>query len=257
MSVINTINWLKKSPHSKETCKKLCPYFNNLNEVEVGRYLHSFGMYKNHSQMDKWIDRIEKDQILSFVEEEERKLQKEWNAPNISIFIFPCDENNRKIEKEYKGRAGLAFNNKLFLFLSLATDKRDIKSLFIHEFHHVSRLASVNKQEKHFTIIDTVIMEGLAENAVRERLGENDVASWTKLYSDTQCKRFFERVIYPQRETTRDSNKFSQLMFGTGFYPSMLGYTVGYYLVKNYMNRTGKKTKELLSIPAEEFIKDL
>jgi uncharacterized protein YjaZ len=257
MSVIDTITWLKETANSKEICKKLCSYFIDLNEIEIGKYLHSFGMYKSNHQIDKWIERMEKEQILEFINEEEKKLIKEWNGPNISIFIFPCDKNNRKIEKEYKGRSGLAFNNKLFLFLSLETDKRDIKSLFIHEFHHVCRLASVKKQEKHFTIIDMVIMEGLAENAVREKLGENDVASWTKLYSDSQCERFLERIIYPQREVSRESNKFSQIMFGTGFYPSMLGYAVGYYLVKNYMKRTDKKTKELLSLPAEVFIKDL
>jgi uncharacterized protein YjaZ len=257
MSVINTIEWLKEASQQKDIFKKLSSYFHQLTEKEIAKYLQSFGMYKNSYGLGKWIERVEKDKILPFIKDEERKLQMEWNGPAISIFIFPCDANNRKIEKDYKGRSGLAFNNKLFLFLSEDTDKRDIKSLFIHEYHHVCRLAAVKKQEKNFTIIDMVIMEGLAENAVREKLGEKDVASWTKLYSDSQCERFLERMIYPQRDVSRENHKFSQLMFGTGFYPNMLGYAVGYYVVKKYMKRSGKNTKDLLGLPAEEFIKDL
>ncbi|QGQ44657.1 DUF2268 domain-containing protein [Metabacillus sediminilitoris] len=256
MSVIDTIVWLKNASQQEEIFKKLCPYFHKLTEKEVANYLHFFGMYKNSHGMGKWIERVEKDKIITFIKDEEKKLQKEWNGPDIPIFIFPCDDHNRRIQKEYKGRSGLAFNNKLFLFLSLNTNKRDISSLFIHEYHHVCRLAAVKKQEKDFTIIDTVIMEGLAENAVREMLGENDVASWTKLYSDSQCERFLERIITPQREVSRESHKFSQLMFGTGFYPNMLGYAVGYYIVKKYMKYTGKNTKELLGLPAEAFMKD-
>jgi uncharacterized protein YjaZ len=257
MSVIDTMKWLRETSNQIEICKNLTTYFNNLNEIEILKYLQSFGMYKSNPQLDKWIDRIEKDKIVTFIKAEERKLKKEWDGPNIKIFIFPSDQNNRKIETEYKGRSGLAFKDKLFLFLSLEVNKADIKSLFFHEYHHVCRLKAVKKQEKNFTIIDTIIMEGLAENAVREMLGESDVASWTKLYSDKQCERFLERIIMPQKNVTRESHKFTQIMFGTGFYPSMLGYAVGYYAVKNYMKRTGKKTKDLLGLEAELFFGDL
>jgi uncharacterized protein YjaZ len=257
LSVIDTVTWLKESSDQIEICKKLRPYFTNINERNIRKYLQSFGMYKSNQRTDKWIERAKKDKLLAFIKEEERKLKAEWNGPNSSIFILPSDENNRKIEIEYKGRSGLAFRNKLFLFLSLDTEKKDIRSLFIHEFHHVCRLAAVKKQEKHFTIIDTVIMEGLAENAVREKLSENEIASWAKLYSDDQCERFLKKIIYPQKDVTRENPKFSQMMFGTGFYPKMVGYAVGYYIVKDYMNKTGLKTKDLLSLPAEEFFKDL
>jgi uncharacterized protein YjaZ len=257
MSVINTIEWLKDTPNQIDICKKLNTYFTDSNETEIAKYLHSFGMYKGKQQLDKWIDIQEKERIYSFVRKEEKKLRMEWNGPNVPIFIFPCDQNNRKIETEYKGRSGLAFKDKLFLFLSFEVNKADIKSLFFHEYHHVCRLKAVKKQEKNFTIIDTIIMEGLAENAVREMLGESDVASWTKLYSDKQCERFLERIIIPQKNVTRESHKFTQIMFGTGLYPSMLGYAVGYYAVKNYMKRTGKKTKDLLGLEAELFFGDL
>jgi uncharacterized protein YjaZ len=254
MSVIDTIKWLKETPKQVDICKKLRPYFNRLNEADIAKYLHSFGMFNSYDQLDKWIETIENEKIFAFITEEERKLQKEWNGPNISIFIFPCDQNNRKIKTQYKGRSGLAFKNKLFLFISLETERNDIKSLFFHEYHHVCRLANLKKEEKNFTIIDTMIMEGLAENAVREKLGEENIAFWTALYSAQQCERFFERMIFPQRDMTRENHKFTQLMYGTGFYPNMLGYAVGYNFVKSFMKQTGKKTTDILSLPSEEFI---
>lgn len=257
VSVVNTINWLKDTPKQIDICHKLSSYFDALNEKEIASYLSLFGMYKRHHQMDKWIDKIEEEKIVRFINNEERKLKKEWNGPSIPIFIFPSDQNNRKIKTEYKGRAGLAFRNKMFLFVAIETEKRDLRPLFIHEYHHVCRLAAIKKPEKQFTIIDTVIMEGLAENAVREKLGENDVATWTEFYSDDQCERFLDSIILPQKDVTRDSPKFTQLLFGTGLYPNMLGYAVGYFVVKNYMKQTGKTTKELIGAQAENFIKKL
>lgn len=255
MSVIDTVEWLKKATSPQDIYEKLARYFTGMTDGEVAKYLQTFGMFHHSTHIDNWIDRVEKDHILKYVKQLEKKLKKEWDAPDVPIFIFPCEQTNRRIEVEYYGRTGLAFHNKLFLFLSNDVKKNHIKSLLIHEYHHVSRLAAVSKKENNFTIIDTMIMEGLAENAVREKLGdEESLASWTKRYTDQQCESFLDRMIMPNKEITRENPKFSQLMFGTGLYPSMLGYSVGYYLVKKYMENTKKKTKELLASDAEEFL---
>ncbi|UGB31796.1 DUF2268 domain-containing protein [Metabacillus sp. B2-18] len=254
MSVINTTEWLETSPDQYEICEKLTPYFSKMNARDISNYLHSFGMYKRSPASQDWIDVIKDKRLLHFINDEKKKLKSEWNGPSVPIFVFPVDVYNRKIEMEYRGRSGLAFHDKLFLFLSQDVKKEDIKSLLTHEYHHVCRLASITKPEKDFTIIDTMVMEGLAENAVREKLGEEAVAEWTKLYHPHQCDRFLERIILPQKKTTRQDPKFTQLMFGTGFYPKMLGYSVGYHLVKNYMEKTNKGTKALLGMEAEDFI---
>lgn len=255
MSVVDTVEWLKKASSHQDIYKKLARYFTNMTDGEIAKYLQTFGMYNHSTNIDKWIERVEKDHILRYVKQLEVTLKEEWGGPDVPIFIFPCEQTNRKIEFEYYGRTGLAFHNKLFLFLSTGVKKTHIKSLLIHEYHHVSRLAAVSKKENSFTIIDTMIMEGLAENAVREKLGDEEaLASWTKRYTDQQCERFLDRIILPNKEITRDNPKFSQLMFGTGLYPSMLGYSVGYYLVKKYMDDTNKNTKQLLAIDADEFL---
>lgn len=254
MSLINTVEWLKKAPQQLEVCEKLIPYFHKMNKREIASYLNSFGMYKHLSNVNQWIEHMKKSQIYSYISSLEKRYRLKWNGPDVPIFIFPIDQTNRKIEREYRGRSGIAFHNKLFLFLSQNVHKGDIESLFIHEYHHVCRLAAVTKSEEAFTIIDTIIMEGLAENAVRETLGEEAVSNWTKLYGPDQCERFYQRIILPQKEMKRDHAKFNQLMFGTGFYPNMLGYSVGYHIVKTIMDETGIKTKQLLGMPTEKIM---
>ena len=254
MSFINTIDWLKNTPQQLNICEKLVPYFNNMNKREIASYLHSFGMYKHPGDIEQWIEQMKEKQMGFYVKKLEKRYKLEWNGPDVPIFMLPIDQANRKIEREYRGRSGLAFHNKLFLFLSKDVHKDDIESLFLHEYHHVCRLASVTKAEDTFTIIDTVIMEGLAENAVRELAGEQAVSNWTKLYDSDQCERFYERMILPHKEMTRESTKFSQLMYGTGFYPNMLGYSVGYHIVKTLMDKTGLKTKQMLGMPSEKIL---
>jgi len=255
MSLINTIEWLKKTPNQLKICEKLIPYFHKMDNREIASYLHSFGMYKHLSNVDKWIEYMTNSQIFSYISKLEKKFKLEWKGPDVPIFIFPIDQTNRKIEREYRGRSGIAFHNKLFLLLSKNVDKDDIKSLFLHEYHHVCRLAAVTKSEEEFTIIDTIIMEGLAENAVREILGEEAVSNWTKFHGSDQCERFYQRIILPQKEVKRDNAIFIQLMFGTGFYPNMLGYSVGYHIVKTIMDETGLKTKQLLGMSTEKIMK--
>ncbi|WP_175638300.1 DUF2268 domain-containing protein [Metabacillus schmidteae] len=255
MSLINTIDWLTKTPQQLEISEKLIPYFNQMNKREIASYLNSFGMYKHTSNINDWIEQMEKKQIVSYVRSLEKKYQHIWNGPDVAIFIFPIDQTNRKIEREYRGRSGLAFHDKLFLFLSKDVLKNDIESLFLHEYHHVCRLATVKKSEETFTIVDNMVMEGLAENAVREIVGEEAVSNWTKLYGLDQCERFYKRIILPHKDIARDHSKFPQLMYGTGFYPNMLGYSVGYHIVKTIMDKTGLKTKQLLGMSSERIMK--
>ncbi|WP_378933858.1 DUF2268 domain-containing protein [Metabacillus herbersteinensis] len=212
-------------------------------------------MSKKVEASSEMIENFNKEEFWKIVQKEEKKLRKEWAGPDVPIFILPCDERNTKIQREYKGRSGLAFKDKLFLFLSPNVKAIDIQSLFTHEYHHVCRLAKVQKAEKEFTILDTIIMEGLAENAVRERLGEDHVSSWTAKHTEKQAHLFLKTIIYPNRTMKRNDSQFTQLMYGTGFYPSMLGYFVGYHIVKSYIDSTRKRAKELISTESEEFFK--
>ncbi|MBD1383042.1 DUF2268 domain-containing protein [Metabacillus arenae] len=257
MSVLPTNNWLKTADRREDLLKKIYRYFPDRGEREVNHTLTSFGMFKTMNNVSDWLARAEEQGYWKTVKLEERRLIKEWDGPDTTVFILPNDHTNSVIQKEYNGKAGLAFHDKLFLFLSKDCKKKDIQAIITHEYNHVCRLARDPKDEKDYTLIDTIILEGMAENAVRVRLGEESVSPWASAYSDKQLTYFYKEIILPNDQLTRAERRFPQVMFGTGFYPKMVGYAVGYYIVKNFMKKEGATIKSLLTTKSEEIINSL
>lgn len=142
----------------------------------------------------------------------------------------------------------------MFLFLSSHLDFASVSALMTHEYHHVCRLDHLTKEEKDVTLLDTIIMEGLAEYAVYERFGRSQTAEWTSWYTPEQLQALYDKKIAPHQDIKRDNRLFSQLLFGTGYQPKMLGYAVGFNIVKKYLTANKANTADGLSIPAETFL---
>ncbi|WP_047983006.1 DUF2268 domain-containing protein [Ornithinibacillus californiensis] len=258
MAVIRTDKWLEKSYSTPDKLfQKLTNYFNHDNSTEIASLLTSHGMYQRpEPNGENMIQALRNKKIWDIVQQEEKNLKREWDGRNIPIFIFPSNSYNRKIREHYNGRTGLAFQDKLFLFVSEETTEEEIKALFTHEYNHSCRLTHDKIKEKNYTLLDIVILEGLAENAVRERFGTRPLAPWTTYYSDTELEKMWNDLILPSKDLPKSNRKASKLLYGSSFYPDMVGYSVGYYLVKQYMKKTSKRSKELLSLPAQEIAFD-
>ncbi|MGD6817644.1 DUF2268 domain-containing protein [Metabacillus sp. 84] len=257
MGVIRTDQWFEEAVPLNELGKKLKPYFPDRSEKTLIQYLLTFGLYKNPESAKKTVQALKEEKMWAYVKREVEDLRKKWEGPNVPVFLLPGDLSNAKIQREYGGKSGLAFFDKLFLFLSPDVPKTAIKALLIHEYHHICRLEKNPKREKDYTLTDVVIMEGLAENAVREILGEDQAAGWTRLYAETQLKQFWKKHILPNKKVKQEDRQFDKLMYGLGMYPKMLGYTAGYFAVKKYMDKNGTDTHALFTVPAERIIQDL
>ncbi|MEH7235475.1 DUF2268 domain-containing protein [Bacillus sp. JJ1562] len=190
------------------------------------------------------------------VEKEYGALQKQWDGPQVPIFIFPADDTNSKIKREFNGKSGVAFKDKLFLFFSPHNTHSEIKAVLTHEYNHVCRLRKHKKNEAEYTFLDNVILEGLAENAVREQCGSENLAGWTKYYSNQELQKIVEQLIIPNRNLKRYERKHSDLLYGKRFYPKMAGYCAGYYLVRNYLESNKLQTKAILGMDSKEFVKE-
>ncbi len=247
MAVIQTDQWLKSFYFDpKKICEKLLPYFRNTSAHHLYQYLTMHGMYRPHIQGEKEVKILQKRNVWELVEKEEKLLRQVWQGPNVPIIIFPADQN-RKIKRDFNGKSGLAFKDKLFLFISPENTDDEIRALLTHEYNHVCRLAKYNKNEDNYVLLDTVIMEGLAERAVGERLGEALQVNWTSYYSDEQLDKMWKNIIYPNRNISMKDRRHQDLLYGLRLtYPKMVGYCVGYFLVKKYAEKTGLTSKELL-----------
>ncbi len=249
MGVIRTDKWLIDSYHKPiKICEKIRMHFNDASAADIYDYLISHGMYHPIRNGDIVVDKLQKNKVWKIVQDENLQLQKAWDGPNIPIFIFPSAANNRILNQDFNGKSGLAFKDKLFLFIADTNTEMEIRALLTHEYNHVCRLSKYKKNEEDYVLLDTIILEGIAENAVRERFGDRLLARWTSYYSNDKIKHMWSNVIFPNRNISKSDREHQNILYGLRSHPKMLGYCVGFYLVKKYMEATNKSCKDLLNI---------
>lgn len=254
MAVIPTNEWLRDHYDKPlELCEKLRTYFRDAPASSILDHFRSHGMYGEPEDDGKeLLDRLEKKRFWEIIREEEKALRTIWQGPDAPVFIFPSDSGNRRMSLESNGKSGLAFRDKLFLFVSPRCTVTDLKALLTHEYHHVCRLSAVEKKEKDYTLLDAVILEGLAENAVRERHGEEATASWTAYYTESQLEKIWSKLVLPHQNLPKGHPRHQRILYGRGLHPKMAGYCAGYYKVRSFMKESRQSTIDLLGVSAEE-----
>jgi len=254
LGVISTDKWLLDHYDDPiKICKKLEGLFPGADDAEIYHHLMVNGMYQTPLKNGKQLIRyLQKKKVWSYVQKEFTHLKSNWEGPDIPIFIFPSDMNNRRLKQENNGKSGLAFADKLFLIISDETSKNEAKALLIHEYNHVCRLQKYKKKERDYVLLDSIILEGLAEQAVHEKLGEDHVASWCKYYSDKMLEKWWKTKLYPNSNIPKSDRSHRNFLYGLRLEPKMLGYSVGYYLVQKYAKENNLKSKELMTLSSEE-----
>jgi uncharacterized protein YjaZ len=253
LGVVNTKAWLEECEHHPlKLCEKLTCYFKGFTEKEIYEYLCLFGMYKpSIFGMVRDGDSFIKSDHWKSVEKEFATLRAKWKGPDVPILILPVNQRNPQIMKKYKGKSGLAFPDKLFLFLAPEVEQNEIKALLTHEYHHVCRLSYMKKKEEEINLLDTILLEGMAEHAVKEECGKEYVSYWTELYSQKELRKWWIELIYPNRNKMKNEKEFQELLYGQKNYPNMLGYCIGYYLIDICMQKKQYSLKVLEKLNME------
>ncbi|WP_246938617.1 DUF2268 domain-containing protein [Bacillus pinisoli] len=257
MAVIDTKEWLSQSGENPiQLCEHLVKYFKGNSPREIYDYLCLYGMYKpSIFNRNKEVNQLIELDYWSEVDKLYRSLRKKQKGPDIPVFIFPINQRETRMMEENKGKSGLAFYDKLFMFLSPNLEIIEIKALLTHEYHHVCRLKYLNKEEESMTLLDAMVLEGLAELSVKEECGEDQNASWTRFYSDDQLLKWYNEFIEPNKHITKRHPKYHELLFGLKGYPRMLGYAVGLYMVKQALPKCKHSLQSLEKLMSEEYCK--
>ena len=268
MPIVATNAWLKEYETLKKSsfldkmewqrdviCEKLLPYFTDATTFDIQFHLLQYGLFNPETLDKKAIDAINQSNYWSIAQVEFHQLRKEWNGPDIPIFIFPSNFNNRALKNEFNGRSGLAHKDKMFLFIPPKIDSQEIKALITHEYNHVCRLHYLNQNEEDINLLEHMVMEGLAEMAVKERVGEKHLSKWTSIYSVDFAKDCWEKWI----KTNMRKKRIEQFDFMYGNtekqIPKWMGYNVGYHLVCSFINHEKMKAKIALQTPTERILK--
>lgn len=251
MGVISTNEWMKKDfDRPVKMMERLKEEFDETVEVDmIYRHLQSHGMYLPNQHTKKTLDDLQERSAWAKTQSLFSAYKKLWGGPDIPIYIFPLVASGRKQSNDSK--SGLAFKDKLFLFYDNGISEKEMEAVLIHEYHHVCRLHHLKKAEENFTLLDTMIMEGLAERTVGKYLGSQYLAQWTQLYSEEKLQQFWSSYLIENVNKKRSDPLHDALLLGKKGYPEMLGYCSGYRLVNRFKHFSVKKS---FIIQSEEFI---
>ncbi|WLR51578.1 DUF2268 domain-containing putative Zn-dependent protease [Bacillus tianshenii] len=265
MSVQQTDRWLteyvkQKSRrrnlydlHRKFLCERITCCFHDAHPEEIQNHLIQHGMFSPAENIDKNLQKLIEKKCWRIIQDEYYQLQTKWNGPDVQIYIYPSAQNVRLLRKFFKGKSGLAYPDGLFLFVSPTNSEAEWRALLTHEYHHVYYM---NKKGHELTLRDVILMEGMAEYAVRERHGEDYLAPWTSLYKKEDAQRIWKQYLEKFQELAPDHPSFRKLLYGGEGVPRWAGYFVGYHLVSSYVSNKKMSADKLIEIPAERFLQN-
>ncbi|RXI98252.1 hypothetical protein DS745_18120 [Anaerobacillus alkaliphilus] len=243
---------------SELLCEPIAEYFEEYHAAQLHKYFLDNGMFFPDAKILHEVKELEKNKVWQLVQTEYEKLQKEWNGANAEIFIFPAERRNQVLMKDLKGKTGVSFHNVVVLFLTKENSPNEIKALLTHEYNHVCRLSMLEQQLEELTLLDSMVIEGMAEIAVEQTQGKEMLAPWVNLYSKKELLPFWMRV--KRHLDLKGKSNHDVYLYGdkrSRTFPKWFGYSVGYLIVKEYLEKHSEmKMDELLQINAEDILKD-
>ncbi|GAF19429.1 LOW QUALITY PROTEIN: hypothetical protein JCM19046_4078 [Bacillus sp. JCM 19046] len=265
MALIQTNKWMEryiqygKNQANRELYLKLFisplqALFSYPSDGELANYLNRNGMFTPDDIED--VKMIIEQDYWSYANEHFLYLKKRWNGPNVPVYLLLASKKKARELANVGGKMALSFADGIVLFIQSDIERFDLLALLTHEYHHVCRLTHTNEKENTITFLESIIMEGLAELAVQEELGERYCAPWTELYKETWKKIWEERFITERLMQTGRKN-YKDILYGHSKknIPPMLGYYYGYLLCNRAAERLQTNTQELLTTPSEKIYK--
>jgi uncharacterized protein YjaZ len=270
--IINTKKWLKnyiealgnrslfsssKQLQNDHVAIHLQEFFPGVNPYDILNYLHSHGFSKttNSDELKKYVTFIEKNKIERFVATQLKRLQNEWKGPDVKVLLLPIDSENRELLKELGNKSGIGFKDKIVIFLNEKVTKKGLKAVITHEYHHVCRLKACKKEMEDFTLLDSLLIEGLAELAVEEYVGPMQLATWCGKYQQEELDHYWHEIMKPNLTIVGKENHHTLLYGEVSGLPKWIGYSIGYAIVKSIVSKHKHlKTKRLLPIPSEKLL---
>ncbi|MEK4231045.1 DUF2268 domain-containing protein [Solibacillus sp. FSL H8-0538] len=256
MGVVRTDRWLYQINEQQDNlievlCEPLIGLFTSVPIEAIHYELIKNGLFNRHevTYLQKNVKQLVRQNVWGIVENEFARLKTDWNGPNVPIYIFPI--TNGEIPKN-----GIAYKDAIFLFVSIRLDEGELKALFAHEYHHVCRLHYLNTLTSEITLLDSLMVEGLAEYAVEALYGEQRLSPWTKRYSVDKVKEIWQSHFLPALKL-KGLNNHRPFLYGDerAGLPLWIGYCAGYRMVQSFQeNCCVKEQSILLTMPAEDIL---
>ena len=192
---------------------------------------------------------IKNNEVISIIRDTLLKCYIELPLTNKKIAIYSSKEDF--IKNKMGGVGGDALQeNVITLYINPTKGwKEELANTISHEYSHLAIL-DVRKWD---TILDSLIIEGIAEN-FREEIVGGKRAPWTKALTEKESKILLKKL---KNKLNIKANKMHHdLFFGSKDYKMWAGYSLGYYIVKKFRENYPKlKWKEIIKLKSSEVLK--
>ncbi|WP_205665292.1 DUF2268 domain-containing putative Zn-dependent protease [Pseudalkalibacillus hwajinpoensis] len=193
----------------------------------------------------------------SYIQTELERLENKYQSNKIITFeLFILDDHDKFVMDKLGGvSATTEWSGEMcFIVDTIEQVKPVLKSVIAHEFHHHLRIQRLNITEENETLLDRMVMEGMAEHFVKVELGEGYLGPYKDALSAEEIEYWNSKVKSHlfDKGTTTDA-----FMFGCQEQkiPFWCGYALGYFLVARYIaTHPGLSIKTLTALPSSEFI---
>jgi len=155
-----------------------------------------------------------------------------------------------------------------YIFVSLVPNEYTISRVpaaLAHECNHNIRW-QFQKWNMNVTLADMMVSEGLAENFAVDMYGEEYLGPWVSKTDIETLNTVIKPIIKNGLEAT-GFDHITAYLYGDelaqlqGFFPVGLpycaGYSCGYYLIKHYLQKTGKSIEEATLVTTSEIMKEV
>lgn len=253
MGVIRTDRWMEEDFGRPEVfCKNIKQAGKDVKDFY--RYLQSFGMYRPSGQSKQTFLSLKEKNAWEKIAALKAKYQKLWKGPDPDIYIFPIRAGNGFGFRKSRGKSGVTLPDAVFLFLGPVRDEKEWEALLIHEYHHAARMSRLKRPLMEYTLLDSLVFEGLAEHAVLEYLGEEYISGTSRLYTGRQKMQAWHRFFAETLERKKSEKIHDDLLFGRRYVPNMMGYALGYFLIEEFKNTHAFSTAKCIGLASETFL---
>ncbi len=156
---------------------------------------------------------------------------------NTTVYIFPSVGDYEQMTDPFGGVAGVTIGQgKLLILVDPTVENWEsvLSYVVAHEYHH-SIWTSKQLEEKSFTLLDYLVFEGRADSFAHIVYPEVEVPWSSSLELSTE-KTMWDYI--DGQLNSSNSDLLNKVMFGDGMdYPHWSGYTIGYHIVQNYLEK--------------------
>ncbi len=169
------------------------------------------------------------------------------------IFVFPYLPTEH--DSMFGGVMGLAPYSCVFhLFVSPNSWSRDaLADTVVHELNHTIFYYHHYDDLNNYTLLDEMLLEGLAEN-FRERVLGTKQSPWATALTKEKAFEIL-RAMTEESLYSRDRGVIKKVLYGGDSYARWTGYSVGYWLVKDFLDKKSNISwDEVMKLPSREIL---